>query len=138
MKLTIEENRETIKRYGHIRPAPLWGGTRCSARCPGTSRVCTLEDGHRGHHVAHGLFQRVVAVWDSGGQAQKAHRKAKAAGRALDRPRSPDRGPLPELKAAWGWIAGRLPSLEGMFVLVLAVSMAGFALDWALRIMGLR
>jgi len=138
MKLTIEENRETIKRYGHIKPAPIWGVVRCSARCPGNSRACTLEEGHRGHHVAHGLFQRVVAVWDSGGQALKAHQKAKRAGGDVARTGSRDRGPVSKWGGAWDRIVQWAPSLEGMFLFILAVSMVGFALDWALRIIGLR
>lgn len=64
MKLTIESDRETLKRYGHIKPARGWGVHRCSARCPGSSRRCSLERGHRGPHVAHGMFGKVVAVWD--------------------------------------------------------------------------
>ncbi|MGW8267218.1 MAG: hypothetical protein ACWGSQ_12705 [Longimicrobiales bacterium] len=138
MKLTVEENPETIKRYGHLRPAPRWGAERCSARCPGTSRNCTLEAGHRGHHVAHGLFRRVVAVWDSGGQAEKAHRKGKRPGAAVVKPGVRAGGAAVALRAFWGRIRRSPPSLEGVFLFVLAVSMVGFALDWALRILGLR
>jgi hypothetical protein len=64
VKLTIERDPEAIKRYGYLKPARAWGGQRCSARCPGTARTCTLEKGHRGPHVAHGMFKKVVAVWD--------------------------------------------------------------------------
>lgn len=138
MKLTVEENPETIKRYGHLRPAPRWGVDRCSALCPGTSRTCTLEAGHRGHHVAHGLFRRVVAVWDSGGQAQKAHRRAKRTGAAVRRISNPGGGLAAAIRAFWGRLRRRPPSLEGAFLFVLAVSMVVFALDWALRILGLR
>jgi hypothetical protein len=66
MKLTIKDNPEAIKRYGHIKPAPLWGSVRCAAKYPGSVRACTLERGHTGVHVAHGRFRRVVAVWDEG------------------------------------------------------------------------
>lgn len=64
MRLTAERDPETIKRYAHIKPARKWGSTPCSARCPGTSRSCTLAAGHRGPHVAHAAFGKVVAVWD--------------------------------------------------------------------------
>jgi hypothetical protein len=84
------------------------------------------------------LFQRVVAVWDSGGQAQKAHQKAKAAGRAVARTGIRDAGLAVALRTLRDRIVKRLPSMEGMFLLVLAVAMVGFALDWALRILGLR
>jgi hypothetical protein len=64
MKLTIENDPETVRRYGYIKPAPRLGGRRCGARCPGTTRMCTLKREHRGPHVAHGRFKRVLAVWD--------------------------------------------------------------------------
>jgi hypothetical protein len=139
MKLTIEENRETIKRYGHIKPASRWGTVRCSSRCPGSSRTCTLEKDHRGPHVAHGRFNRVVAVWGEGVKVRKPEGKARR-----------DVGVTAGNVFRGGWVptalavfrnrfVRRLPSsVEEGFLLILAVAMVGFALDWALRILGLR
>lgn len=138
MKLTVEENRETIKRYAHIRPAPPWASARCSVRCPGSSRVCTLEQGHRGHHVAHGMFQRVVAVWASGARARKAIERADRAGGSTQRRGPRDEGLTAALEALRGHIVRATPSIEGVVLLILGLSMVGFALDWALRILGLK
>jgi len=64
MRLIREEHREEIKKYEHIKPAPTFGPVRCFARLPGTARTCTLAEGHSGPHVAHGMFKKVMAVWD--------------------------------------------------------------------------
>ena len=139
MKLTIEENRETIKRYGHIKPASRWGSVRCSAKCPGSSRTCTLEEGHRGPHVAHGKFNRVVAVWGEGVKVRKTEPKARRV--AGSTPGNPFRegGIAAALGTFWNRLVRRLPfSIEEGFLLILALAMVGFALDWALRILGLR
>jgi hypothetical protein len=74
VRLTREEHPESIKRYRHVKPALR--APRCYLRCPGTTHTCSLEKGHRGPHVAHGLFSRVVAVWDVG--AEGAPRAAPA------------------------------------------------------------
>jgi hypothetical protein len=66
MRLTVEEHREAIKRYGHIRPARGLRASWCATRCPGTTRTCTRDRGHSGPHVAHGFLRRVLAVWDAG------------------------------------------------------------------------
>jgi hypothetical protein len=39
------------------------------------------------------------------------------------------------------WLTGlvrRVPSIEESFLLLLALAMAGFAVDWALRVLGLK
>lgn len=129
MKLTIHEDREQIRRYAHVRPAPRWGGPRCGARCPGTLRHCTLKKGHTGVHVAHGWLRRVVAVWDE--REGAAVRKARSG--ALARRRAAKSG-----LAWWAALAGRLvPSghtIEGAILFVFAVAMAMFGLQWVLRI----
>jgi hypothetical protein len=141
MRLTVEENPETIKRYAHVRPAPAWAGPRCALTCPGTSRGCTLKKGHTGPHVAHGAFKRVVAVWGGGAKIRKSREK-------IQRPEghrvpgdSWNAGPLNVLHLM-RWVGYRLlrkaPSVEEAFLLVLALAMAGFAIDWALRILGWR
>jgi len=139
MKLTIENNRERIKRYSHIKPAPRWGSVGCFAKCPGTLRTCTLEKSHSGPHVSHGRFNRVVAVWEGGTRATKSNqqRPGRVVGAATRRGLQ-DRGFVAALKAFRGRFLQRAPGIEEVFLLILALSMAGFALDWALRILGLR
>lgn len=66
MRLTVEEHREAIKRYRHIKRASGRRATLCSTRYPGGERTCTRVKGHSGPHVAHTFLRRVVAVWDSG------------------------------------------------------------------------
>jgi hypothetical protein len=139
MKLTIEENRETIKRYGHIKPAPRWGSVRCSAKCPGSSRTCTLEEDHRGPHVAHGRFQKVLAVWGEGVKVRKPENKpGRSVGASAGTPLRVG-GWTDALAVFRNRLVRRLPfSIEEGFLLILALAMVGFALDWALRILGLR
>jgi len=136
VKLTVEENRETIKRYGHIRPASRWGSVRCFARCPGNSRTCTLEVDHNGPHVAHGIFRQVVAVWD----ANRKVCRSEAERKTVVGPMAP-KGLKTELPAAavdgfWRRVVRRAPSLEQGFLLVLFVAMVGFVIDWTLRMLG--
>ena len=139
MKLTVKEDRETIKRYGHIKPAPIWGSVRCSAKCPGTLHACTRKKGHTVPHVAHGTFKRVVAVWwDKGIKARTSEEKAKRAVGAIARNGSRDGGLVAALKAFRGRVIPREHHLEEVFLIILALSMVGFAIDWALRILGLR
>ena len=63
MRLTLQSNRESLKRYSHVKPA-RGGLDHCTRICPGTSRRCGREMGHHGPHVAFGLVRKVVAVWD--------------------------------------------------------------------------
>lgn len=125
MKLTIHDDREQIRRYDHVRPAPRWGGPRCGARCPGTLRHCTLKKGHTGVHVAHGWLRRVVAVWD---ERERTGLPTKRSG-ALAPRRTAGRGGL----APWAALARRLvPSghvVEGVLLAVFAVAMAAFGLS---------
>lgn len=151
MKLTIEKNREALKRYGHIRPASTRGGQICSVRCPGTHRTCTLKWGHSGPHVAHGAFRRVVAVWDEGPPGEKLREKEKASRRVVKRgPRVPgmryarppaqkrptEVGLLESLRAFLAQVATRLPSLEESLFIVLGIVMVWFAIETSLRILG--
>ncbi len=138
MKLTIEENREAIKRYRHIKPASHPGSIPCSASCPGTSRTCTLKRGHAGPHIAHGMFKRVVAVWDRG---YKVAAQNVTTVRHL-RPDPPLRkntgGFFTTLRDLRKSIARREHYIEAALFLVFGLAMVGFAIDWALRIMGLK
>lgn len=143
MKLTVEENRERIKRYGHIKPAPTWGVVRCSARCPGTTRTCTLERGHRGLHVAHGMFNKVVAVWDAGvkgGQSAspKSVEKTRRAVEGAPREALRKKGPVAPSRGFWSRITQRAPSMEGALLFILGLGMLWFAIDTALHILGWR
>lgn len=60
-------DRTTLSRYKHVKPVLPWQ-ERCGRVAPGSTRVCTREPGHRGPHVSHGFFRRVVAVWEAVGQ----------------------------------------------------------------------
>lgn len=62
--ITRDENPEEIKKYEHIKSAPVFGPLRCFVIFPGKTFTCTLSQGHSGPHVAHTLFGKVVAVWD--------------------------------------------------------------------------
>lgn len=134
MKLTIEKNREAIKRFRHVRP--VRGAVPCSERCPGTSRTCTLEKGHGGLHVAHGTFRRVVAVWDEGAESARPTPRRRRLGTS--------RSPIPlrpsGTSSALGNLVRRLveraPGVEEVVLLILALSMVGFAIDWILQIFG--
>jgi len=63
--LTRNENPEEIKKYSHIKPAPL-SIPHCFEPfpLPGTRMTCSLEPFHTGPHIAHGLFKKVYAVWE--------------------------------------------------------------------------
>ena len=76
MRLTIEEHKEAIKRYGYIKPARGRGVGSCSQRYPGSARKCTRPKGHSGPHVAHGLLNRILAVWDSATGDRTSHAAA--------------------------------------------------------------
>jgi hypothetical protein len=138
MKFTIEHNRERIKRYSHIKPAPRWGSVRCSARCPGTVRTCTLKEGHTGLHVAHGTFKRVVAVWDEGIKPGKAKVKAKRHVGAIAPNSCRDGGLVAALRAFRSRVIRKPHSMEEVIFLILALSMAGFLIDIWLQVLGVR
>jgi hypothetical protein len=132
MKLTVEDNRETIKRYAHLKPAPAWGSNRCGAACPGSPRTCTLEGGHRGPHVAHGLFRRVVAVWDSGARTRTSDDRSKGLVRAASRNDAAQGG----LVAALRTFRAVVPSMETGIYLFFFLIMVGFGLYFVLLILG--
>lgn len=139
MRLTLEKDRERIKRFSHIRAASGWGVARCSVSCPGTSRVCTLKRGHSGPHVAHGWFGRVVAVWDeSVGERKPAVRpKRLARKKAIKEPRTAG-GFMGLVRAFRKRFLGRPELVEQVIFLVLALSMVGFFIDIALRVLGIK
>jgi hypothetical protein len=120
VRLTVEEDREAIKRYGHVRPGRARGDGRCAARCPGTARTCTLDKGHRGLHVAHGTFNKVVAVWDAGTELRRPD------GRQGESPWA--------LRPFWRRVGGAWSSLGDLALLVMLLGFLAFAVDWFLRI----
>jgi hypothetical protein len=133
MRLTVEENPETIKRYGHLKPAPRWGSVRCGARCPGTSRTCTREESHRGPHAAHGMFKRVVAVWDTGTPpGHKVEHQPTVAARLALRDTFRTGGVV----AAWRAVRSVVPDLETGIYLTFFVAFVGFVIYWFLLILG--
>jgi len=139
VRLTAEEHRETVKRFAHIRPAGKWGSARCGARLSGSRRVCTRELGHRGPHVSHGLRRNVLAVWDDGSPPPKPVRKKVASSRVAERGglRS---GRALEALGAFVRRVTRNPMqfVEESLLLLFALAMVGFVIDWTLRIIGWR
>lgn len=132
MKLTVEENRNAIRRYSHIKPASRLAA-RCSAHCAGTKRSCTLQRGHRGPHVSHGMFRKVVAVWDAGIRAQEPEQEKRAV-QPTSQEGSWDQSPAAALAAFVRQVVRRAPPMEEALFIVLFVAMVGFFVDWALRI----
>jgi hypothetical protein len=144
MRLTVEDHREAIKRYSHVRPARGSKAGLCSTLCPGTRRTCTLGKGHRGPHVAHGLFKRVVAVWESETGARVSKESIKRAARAKSRsgvrtgrPIGLRTGrPVGILGALWERVLGTIGSVEQIAFLVFFLAFVGFAIHWFLLILG--
>jgi hypothetical protein len=137
MRLTVEENRDALRRYRHVKPAPIWGAVLCSTRCPETKRSCTLEGGHGGPHVAHGRFRRVVAVWDAGIKARRSEERAKRAGTALTRD-GWDGGLVATLMAFGARVVRRAPPMEEVFLVILFLAMVAFAIEVAVRVLASR
>jgi hypothetical protein len=136
MRLTIENDRERIGRYAHVRPAPGGPSAQCGAQLSGTKRRCSLAPGHSGPHVAHGAFRRVLAVWDSGSVAVASEESRR------NRAQSRTQGGLPSRRSVdpWPLLASRLrvilASPEELFMLILVLAFLGFAVHWLLLIMG--
>ncbi|MDH3271833.1 MAG: hypothetical protein OEN56_10890 [Gemmatimonadota bacterium] len=129
MKLTAQDDPRAIQRYRHIKPARGFGVLRCGKSCPGTSRRCTLAQGHRGPHVAHGLLGRVLAVWESAARASSVRPPNPPGGR-----RSPigiRRGTSDGLGASiWRAMVRVASSAEEIALLVFLLAFVYFAIDW--------
>lgn len=136
MRLTVEDNPETIKRYGHIKPARGRRTESCSTRCPGTARHCTLAKGHRGPHVAHGLFNKVVAVWDAGTGAQAAERTVTRTSQSRARSDLRTMRPVGVLEALWRLVVHTISSAEEIALLIFFLAFVWFAIDWLRLILG--
>jgi hypothetical protein len=136
MRLTVEEHREAIKRYGHIKPARGWKDTSCSSRCPGTARTCSRIRGHSGPHVAHGLFQKVVAVWDPDGTPRSPGTVVRRASEERARMGGRPRRPFTILAALRDGVIRTISSMEEILFLVFFLAFLGFAIHWLLLIAG--
>lgn len=156
MRFTVEEHPEAIERYAHLKRARGWRVTSCSARLRGTSCTCSLEKGHRGPHVAHRFINRVVAVWDSGGETSKPggtvepgqhgraavttrRGRAPQAARRKQPPGRPiglrARGPEGALETLRKLATRAASSVEEIALLVFFLAFVWFAIDWLLLIM---
>lgn len=136
MRLTIEEHPQAVKRYGHIRPARAASTNACGAACPGEiGRTCTRPKGHRGPHVAHGWFRRILAVWDTSSWPRT--REAPTSG-----PEAPARRGVPKRPVGLPWSSARgspeavrdlvvrtLSSWDQIAFIVLFIIMVKFAID---------
>jgi hypothetical protein len=141
MRLTIEDNPGSTRRYDHLEPARGWGVTPCGVRFPGSHRTCTREKDHRGPHVSHGLFKKVLAVWEPGGKRERrpessapAPAKKREANR-LERPSGRRERPigLPEprpqaiVDAMKSYFVRVTASVEELAWLLFLVAFLGFA-----------
>ncbi len=140
MRLTARDNPETIKRYAHVRPARIWEGRKCGVKCPGIVRTCTRKRGHRGPHVAHGFLGKVEAAWDSGPAASPARAGGVGSLTAGDRARHRlrKRKPLGMLETLAVRVRSVVSSPEDVAFIALFIIMVWFAVDTALRILGVR
>jgi hypothetical protein len=138
MRLTIEENREAMKRYRHIKPAPQKGPARCTAVCPGTVRTCTLRRGHGGPHISHGLFGRVLAVWDKGIKIPEDRGPVSRPALPRKQGGSGRGGFLGSLRNLKKGIRVREHYIEAGLFLAFALAMVGFVVDWVLRFLSMQ
>lgn len=136
VRLTIEQDPQSIKRYGHLKPARGLGVRACSVRCPGSTRACTLGVGHRGPHVAHGRLGKVLAVWDGAPEPARSEVTVQRAVGAMARRSERGVKPVGALGALWARLVGLNLSVEEMALFVLFVAMVGFVIHWLSLIIG--
>jgi len=132
MRLTLDTNRQSLRRYGHIKPA-RGGQQHCAQLCPGTDRRCGRERGHHGPHVSFGLIRKVVAVWE--GSAAAVRPASAPAPKASRRP--PRRRPARErgvLRTLRDFLAAPFASLEELAWAVFFIVFVGFAVGGLLLI----
>lgn len=136
MKLTLKENPDAIRRYAHVKPAPVMGARVCSVQCPGTNHACTLAVGHSGVHVAHGRFRKVVAVWDRHAQVQEPKQITKK-GQEAAAVRKAKKESLPaRIRGIWGRLVPSSHLIEAVVLVVFFLGMVAWAIDLAIRIFG--
>jgi hypothetical protein len=134
MRLTLESDPESVKRYGHLKPVRGFGARPCSTRFPGSGRACTLARGHGGPHVAHGRLGKVLAVWDAAADVVPT-RAARPAPGSTGNVREDSRAVaiLDRVRAVVAYVD---VSVEGILLLVLFLAMVGFVIDWLFMIVG--
>lgn len=144
MRLTVEEHREAIKRYSHIKPARGWRTRLCSKVCPGPARTCGRAKGHRGPHAAFARFGKVVAVWESGTGTEASPESssristardasARRRGRPVGLRTRESVGLLQSLKDL---VVGSFSSVEEIVFIIMFIAFVKFAFDWIMLIMG--
>lgn len=136
MRLTAEKNPETIQRYAHITPARGWRAVRCGTGDPESHRHCSREKGHRGPHVSHGRFGKVLAVWDRETKAVASPESVQRAAEARSGRDVRTREKGGPLKALGTLVVRIFSSVEEIALVILFIAFVGFAIDWLLRIMG--
>ena len=135
MRLTAKENPETIKRYEHIRPARGWRTVICSVKCPGTPHTCTLTRAHRGPHVAHGTFRKVVAVWHEDTADQAFRGAVRQASKARARRGFQSTAPIRILRSL-GHVVRTISSVEDIAMVLLLLGALGFAIQVFILMLG--
>jgi hypothetical protein len=134
MRLTLETDPESVKRYRHVKPARGFGVRTCGVKLTGTARACTRARHHRGPHVAHGSLGKVLAVWDADTAAVSRPRARPTAGGARElREAEEPAGPLDLLRKVFARID---LSVEAVAFIILFIALVAFVIDWLLMIVG--
>lgn len=139
VKLTRDDNPETIRRYAHLRRGRA--SRQCAVELTGDRYTCTREQGHRGPHAAHGWFSRVVAVWTADTLASppdEPKRPRRDEGRSVRRGGRPvglpTRSPSDVVARIRSLVVGIFSSFDQIaFVLLFAV-FVWFAIEVLLRL----
>ena len=138
MRILADQHPDAVKRYAHLKPAGR-SAKRCGVRCPDTHHRCTRAKDHRGPHVAHGAFRKVVAVWDtgvavqpSGGDEATPPSRRRRTGKPIGLPKR-EIGLWAGLRER---IARTLGSVEQIAFLVFFLAFLGFALHWFSLLLG--
>jgi len=141
MRLTIEDNPGSTRRYDHLEPARGWGVSPCGVRLSGSHRTCTREKDHRGPHVSHGFFKKVLAVWEPVGRRERRpassapaptkKREARGPARPTGRRERPigrsEPRPLSIVDAMRGFLVRVTASIEELAWLAFLAAFLGFA-----------
>jgi len=134
MRLTVETDPESVKRYRHVKPARGLGVRTCGAKLTGSARACTLARHHRGPHVSHGSLGKVLAVWDADTAAISRPRPRPTGGSAREvREGGELAGPYALLRRVFARID---LSVEAVAFIVLFVALVAFVIEWLLMIVG--
>lgn len=135
MHLTRRDHGSRLERFHDIRPARR-RGARCGSPEPGSARSCTRPRDHRGPHAAHGVFRRVLAIWDSTpgerrpSEEARAHQAASREARAL---REETEGRSLVVRSA-GRVLRTLASPEELAMVILFLGLVAWGLSVAFGI----